>query len=53
MEGGLSRPALNAIEQILAKGEQALVFVNRRGFAPVMMCFDCGHMLNARAATLA
>jgi len=43
--GGLSRPALNAIEQTLAKGEQALVFVNRRGFAPVMMCFDCGHMV--------
>ena len=45
LEGGLSRPALNAIEQTLAKGEQALVFVNRRGFAPVMMCFDCGHMV--------
>ncbi|WP_373001379.1 primosomal protein N' [Marinobacter sp.] len=45
LEGGLSRPALNAIKQALAKGEQALVFVNRRGFAPVMMCFDCGHMV--------
>jgi primosomal protein N' (replication factor Y) len=45
LEGGLSRPALNAIEQTLAKGEQALVFVNRRGFAPVMMCFDCGYMV--------
>lgn len=45
LEGGLSRPALTAIEQTLKKGEQALVFVNRRGFAPVMMCFDCGHMV--------
>lgn len=45
LEGGLSRPALNAIEQTLKLGEQALVFVNRRGFAPVMMCFDCGHMV--------
>ncbi len=45
LEGGLSRPALNAIETTLAKGEQALVFVNRRGFAPVMMCFDCGHII--------
>ncbi|MDY6840957.1 MAG: primosomal protein N' [Pseudomonadota bacterium] len=45
LEGGLSRPALNAIKQTLARGEQALVFVNRRGFAPVMMCFDCGHMV--------
>ncbi|MEC7377053.1 MAG: primosomal protein N', partial [Pseudomonadota bacterium] len=45
LEGGLSRPALNAIEQTLERGEQALVFVNRRGFAPVMMCFDCGHIV--------
>lgn len=45
LEGGLSRPALQAIEKCLAAGQQALVFVNRRGFAPVMMCFDCGHMV--------
>lgn len=45
LEGGLSRPALKAIDHCLADGQQALVFVNRRGFAPVMMCFDCGHMV--------
>jgi len=45
LEGGLSRPALQALQQTLEKGNQALVFVNRRGFAPVMMCFDCGHMV--------
>ncbi len=45
LEGGLSRPALQAIEKCLQEGQQALVFVNRRGFAPVMMCFDCGHMI--------
>jgi len=45
LEGGLSRPALQAIETCLKAGQQALVFVNRRGFAPVMMCFDCGHMV--------
>lgn len=45
LEGGISRPALNAIQQCLASGQQALVFVNRRGFAPVMMCFDCGHLM--------
>lgn len=44
LEAGLSRPALTAIKETLDKGEQALVFVNRRGFAPVMMCFDCGHL---------
>ena len=45
LEGGLSAPALQAIEDCLRAGNQALVFVNRRGYAPVMMCFDCGHML--------
>jgi len=44
LEAGLSRPALTAISETLERGEQALVFVNRRGFAPIMMCFDCGHM---------
>lgn len=45
LEGGLSRPALQAINKCLQDGQQALVYVNRRGFAPVMMCFDCGHMV--------
>ncbi|WP_203301700.1 primosomal protein N' [Marinobacter sediminum] len=45
LEGGLSQPALEAIRQTIDSGQQALVFVNRRGFAPVMMCFDCGHMV--------
>lgn len=45
LEGGLSRPAVNTIKQALDNGEQVLVYVNRRGFAPIMMCFDCGHMV--------
>jgi len=45
LEGGLSRPVMQALQQTLDSGNQALVFVNRRGFAPVMMCFDCGHMV--------
>ena len=44
LQSGLAAPALTAISECLASGRQALVFVNRRGFAPVMMCFDCGHM---------
>ncbi|HET8849188.1 MAG TPA: primosomal protein N' [Marinobacter sp.] len=43
LEAGLSRPVLAAIRDTLSRGEQALVFVNRRGFAPVVMCFDCGY----------
>ncbi|MGQ7273819.1 primosomal protein N' [Marinobacter sp. V034] len=44
LEGGLSAPALKAVGERINKGEQVLVYVNRRGFAPVMMCFDCGHI---------
>ncbi len=44
LQAGLSQPAISAIRGTLAAGQQVLVYVNRRGFAPVMMCFDCGHM---------
>lgn len=46
LEGGLARPTLQAIRERIERGEQVLVFVNRRGFAPVVMCFDCGHMMD-------
>ena len=39
---GLSKDVFDAIEQCLARGEQALVFKNRRGYAPVLICHDCG-----------
>lgn len=42
LRGGISPPLLEAVDQTLAKGEQALLFINRRGFSPVVMCFDCG-----------
>ncbi|BES69939.1 primosomal protein N' [Marinobacter nanhaiticus D15-8W] len=44
LEGGLSPKAIQAIRERIERKEQVLVFVNRRGFAPVMMCFDCGHI---------
>jgi primosomal protein N' (replication factor Y) len=39
---GLAPEALQAIGACLARGEQALVFRNRRGWSPVLMCHDCG-----------
>ncbi len=38
----LAPPLLKAVEHCLAKGEQALLFVNRRGYAPVYLCHACG-----------
>lgn len=39
---GCSEPLLAAIEQRLARREQSLVFLNRRGYAPVLACPACG-----------
>lgn len=39
----LSPPLVAAIDATLARGEQALMFLNRRGFAPLTLCRACGH----------
>ena len=42
LQDGLSAALLAAIERRLALGEQSLVFLNRRGYAPVLACSACG-----------
>jgi primosomal protein N' (replication factor Y) len=42
LDSGLSPPLLAALSECLARKEQALLFVNRRGYAPVLMCHECG-----------
>ncbi len=39
---GLSPPFILAIRKHLAAKGQILIFMNRRGFAPMLMCHDCG-----------
>ena len=42
LQDGLSGALLAAIDKRLARGEQSLVFLNRRGYAPVLACASCG-----------
>ncbi|MBP6008954.1 MAG: primosomal protein N' [Rhodoferax sp.] len=37
----ISSPLLSAIQARIARGEQSLLFLNRRGYAPVLQCTDC------------
>ena len=39
----LSPPLVTAIEDVLERREQALLFLNRRGYAPLTLCGQCGH----------
>ncbi len=41
VEGGFSPPVVKAIAQALKQGQQILVFINRRGYAPVLYCPVC------------
>ena len=43
-EDGLSKSLVKAIEATVQRGEQVLIFINRRGFSPALVCAQCGTM---------
>ena len=47
-EEGVSEAMHAAIRHRLERGEQSLMFVNRRGFAPVLLCHQCGWIADCR-----
>ncbi|HSD13977.1 MAG TPA: primosomal protein N' [Flavobacterium sp.] len=44
MHGHFSDDLLEAITEVLAKGEQVILFQNRRGYSPFVECMTCGHV---------
>ncbi|KTD34339.1 primosomal protein N' (replication factor Y) [Legionella moravica] len=49
LQHGLATPTLKIIEEHLKNNNQVLVFINRRGFAPVLLCHECGWMADCKA----
>ncbi len=47
----ISNPLVEAVNEALGKDEQALLFLNRRGYAPLTLCRACGHRFNCPQCT--
>jgi len=44
MKGHFSISLIEAISEAFSRGEQVILFQNRRGFSPVLECMTCGHV---------
>jgi len=44
LKTGMSHALINEIRIHLDAGNQVLLFLNRRGFAPALLCHECGHL---------
>jgi len=51
IEAGVSAPLRAAMQAHLQQGRQVLLFLNRRGFAPVLMCHHCGWQADCPACS--
>jgi primosomal protein N' (replication factor Y) len=49
--GWLAPPLVQAITETLAAREQAMIFLNRRGYAPLTLCRTCGHRMQCPNCT--
>jgi primosomal protein N' (replication factor Y) len=47
----LSPPLIAAVRETLARGEQPMLFLNRRGYAPLTLCRHCGHRMECPNCT--
>ena len=47
----LAPPLVTAITETLARGEQVMLFLNRRGYAPLTLCRACGHRMQCPNCT--
>jgi primosomal protein N' (replication factor Y) len=47
----LAPPLIQAIRDTLERGEQAMLFLNRRGYAPLTLCRHCGHRMQCPNCT--
>ena len=47
----LSPPLIDAVRETLERGEQAMLFINRRGYAPLTLCRACGHRMQCPNCT--
>jgi primosomal protein N' (replication factor Y) len=47
----LSPPLVEAVRTAFAQGEQAMLFLNRRGYAPLTLCRACGHRVQCPNCT--
>jgi len=48
---GLTSTLLHALKERIERGEQSLLFLNRRGYAPVITCDQCGWISHCRRCT--